>query len=104
MELFDVCLDSLFPAEALVTKSKGSLKERLSRNRQIKLSVKGRKSGKTISMPVWFVLEDEKLYLLPVRGSELNGTGTCFRASPSELMHKERKRNSRRSRSPNPRW
>jgi deazaflavin-dependent oxidoreductase (nitroreductase family) len=46
------------------------LKDRLARYRQIKLSVIGRKSGKTISNPVWFVLEDEKLYLLPVRGSD----------------------------------
>jgi deazaflavin-dependent oxidoreductase (nitroreductase family) len=30
----------------------------------------GRKSGRTISIPVWFVLEGEKLYLLPVRGSD----------------------------------
>ena len=30
----------------------------------------GRKSGKTISIPVWFVLEGEKVYLLPVHGSE----------------------------------
>jgi deazaflavin-dependent oxidoreductase (nitroreductase family) len=30
----------------------------------------GRKSGRTISIPVWFVLEGEKLYLLPVQGSE----------------------------------
>jgi len=30
----------------------------------------GRKSGKTISIPVWFVLEGQKLYLLPVQGSE----------------------------------
>src|SRR5271169_1964019 len=50
--------------------SKDSLKERLARNRQIKLSVIGRKSGKTISIPVWFVLEGEKLYLLPVQGSD----------------------------------
>ena len=28
----------------------------------------GRKSGRTISIPVWFVLEGEKLYLLPVQG------------------------------------
>ena len=46
------------------------LKDRLARYRQIKLSVTGRKSGKMISMPVWFVLEREKLYLLPVRGSD----------------------------------
>ena len=46
------------------------LKDRLARYRQIKLSVIGRKSGKTISIPVWFVLEGEKLYLLPVQGSD----------------------------------
>ena len=46
------------------------LKERLARYRQIKLSVIGRKSGRTISVPVWFVLEGEKLYLLPVQGSD----------------------------------
>lgn len=47
-----------------------SLKERLSRSREISISVIGRKSGRTISNPVWFVLEDDKLYLLPVRGSD----------------------------------
>jgi deazaflavin-dependent oxidoreductase (nitroreductase family) len=50
--------------------SKDSLKERLSRYRQIKISVIGRKSGNTISIPVWFVMEGQKLYLLPVQGSE----------------------------------
>lgn len=30
----------------------------------------GRKSGREISLPVWFVLEGDKLYLLPVQGSE----------------------------------
>ena len=47
---------------------KDDLKARLARYRQMKLSVIGRKSGKTISIPVWFVLEGEKLFLLPVRG------------------------------------
>jgi len=50
--------------------SKNTLMERLSRYRQIQLSVTGRKTGKTISNPVWFVLEGEKLYLLPVKGSD----------------------------------
>src|SRR5712691_11104408 len=54
----------------VVTAPKSSIKERFSRYREIKLSVTGRKSGKTISMPVWFVLESEKLYLLPVKGSD----------------------------------
>ena len=58
----------------------------------------GRKSGRTIAIPVWFVLEGEKLYLLPVRGSETQwyrnvlqnpsiridarGVGSEFRAAP----------------------
>ncbi len=46
------------------------LKSRLARYRQIKISVIGRKSGHTISIPVWFVGEGDKLYLLPVQGSD----------------------------------
>jgi len=46
------------------------LKERLGRYRQIKIGVIGRKSGRRISVPVWFVLEGEQLYLLPVQGSK----------------------------------
>src|SRR3989449_10235827 len=34
------------------------------------ITVTGRKSGRAISIPVWFVLEDDKLYLLPVLGSD----------------------------------
>jgi deazaflavin-dependent oxidoreductase (nitroreductase family) len=49
---------------------KNELNSRLARYRQIRISVIGRKSGKTSSIPVWFVLEGEGLYLLPVRGSE----------------------------------
>lgn len=47
-----------------------ALKDRLSRYREINISVTGRKSGRTISIPVWFVLEEDKLYLLPVQGSD----------------------------------
>jgi len=49
---------------------KNELNSRLARYRQIKISVIGRKSGRTISIPVWFVQEGEKLYLLPVQGSD----------------------------------
>jgi hypothetical protein len=45
------------------------LKEHLARYRQIHLSLTGRTSGKTISIPVWFVVEGETLFLLPVAGS-----------------------------------
>src|SRR5258706_16011980 len=47
-----------------------TLKGRLSRYREINITVTGRKSGRTISIPVWFVFEDDKLYLLPVQGSD----------------------------------
>ncbi|MFZ0761815.1 MAG: nitroreductase/quinone reductase family protein [Candidatus Sulfotelmatobacter sp.] len=50
--------------------SKDNLKERLERRREVKIGVIGRKSGRKISLPVWFVLEGEKLHLLPVAGSE----------------------------------
>src|SRR5690348_4258477 len=46
------------------------LKDRLSRSSEINIRVTGRKSGRTISNPVWFVAEDDKLYLLPVKGSD----------------------------------
>jgi len=53
-----------------VPSPKKTLKERLSRYRQIKISVIGRKSSQTISIPVWSVLDGEKFYLLPVQGSD----------------------------------
>jgi deazaflavin-dependent oxidoreductase (nitroreductase family) len=62
--------ESILPGGVAMTTAKGDLKERLSRYREIKLSVIGRKSGKTISIPVWFVLEGETLWLLPVQGSD----------------------------------
>jgi deazaflavin-dependent oxidoreductase (nitroreductase family) len=78
--------------------SKDSLKDRLARYRQIEITVIGRTSGNTISIPVWFVLDGEKLYLLPVQGSETQwyrnvlknpsirvearGVGAKFQATP----------------------
>ena len=51
--------------------SKRDLKE-LSTANEIDLTVRGRKSGLDISRPVWFVHEDDNLYLLPVQGSDTN--------------------------------
>jgi len=51
-------------------KSTTTLKDRLSGYRQLKLTVVGRKSGKKLSRPVWFVAEGDTLYLLPVSGSD----------------------------------
>lgn len=50
--------------------NRDALKDRLSREKEITISVTGRKSGRTVSIPVWFVLEGETLYLLPVEGSD----------------------------------
>ncbi len=47
-----------------------ALKDRLSRYSEITITVTGRKSGRTISIPVWFVWEDDELNLLPVHGSD----------------------------------
>ena len=47
-----------------------SLKDALSRASEIRISVIGRKSGRTISNPVWFAADQDKLYLLPVKGSD----------------------------------
>jgi len=63
----------------------------LARHREITLTVTGRKSGRAISIPVWFVLEDRKLYLLPVTGSDtqwyrnvLKNPGVHIRADGAE--------------------
>ncbi len=52
--------------------SKGDLHQVLNRASEIRLSVKGRKSGRDIPRPVWFVHEGNTLYLLPVQGSDTN--------------------------------
>lgn len=57
---------------ALNVMSKPDLYQRLDRVYEIGLSVKGRKSGRDIPRPVWFVHEGNTLYLLPVQGSDTN--------------------------------
>jgi deazaflavin-dependent oxidoreductase (nitroreductase family) len=46
-----------------------ALTDRLSKSSEINITVTGRKSGRAISVPIWFVLDGE-LYLLPVQGSD----------------------------------
>lgn len=82
-----------------MTKQHDALKERLARSEELTLTVTGRKSGRKISIPIWFVLEDETLNLLPVQGSdtqwyknvlknpslgiEAGGAKSEFKAAPS---------------------
>jgi len=47
-----------------------ALKSRLSRYCEIKIKVTGRNSGRVVSIPVWFVFDDEKIYLLPGHGAD----------------------------------
>jgi deazaflavin-dependent oxidoreductase (nitroreductase family) len=42
----------------------------LKKANEIEITVTGRNTGKTISLPVWFVHEDDTLWLLPVKGSK----------------------------------
>jgi len=46
------------------------LKNALKNTDEVEITVTGRASGRKISNAVWFVQEDEKLYLLPVKGSD----------------------------------
>ena len=52
--------------------SKADVYQKLDRAYEITLSVKGRKSGRDIPRPVWFVSEGNTVYLLPVQGSDTN--------------------------------
>ena len=47
-----------------------TLQELLSRTRELSITVTGRKSGRAITVPVWFVLDGDQVLLLPVSGSD----------------------------------
>jgi hypothetical protein len=47
-----------------------ALRYALVRRREITIEVTGPTSGRTLSIPVWFALDSEKLHLLPARGSD----------------------------------
>src|SRR5580692_2668252 len=53
-----------------MAKQNDALKSRLAHSHEINIGVTGRKSGRPISNPVWFVLDGDKVYLLPVKGSD----------------------------------
>jgi len=53
-----------------MAKKNDGLVDRLSKASEINITVTGRKSGRAITMPIWFVFENGTLYLLPVKGSD----------------------------------
>jgi deazaflavin-dependent oxidoreductase (nitroreductase family) len=44
--------------------------ELLKKRRQLSITVTGRRTGRAITIPVWFVCEGNALWLLPVYGSQ----------------------------------
>ena len=42
----------------------------LQSTQEVELTVTGRKTGREITIPVWFVLEGDRIYLLPVNGTD----------------------------------
>jgi len=47
-----------------------ALRKALGAVREVTITVTGRRSGRKISRPVWFVEDGDRLYLLPVNGAE----------------------------------
>ena len=47
-----------------------SLMTALKKDKEIDLTVTGRKSGKRLPRPVWFVMKETELLLLPVTGTD----------------------------------
>jgi deazaflavin-dependent oxidoreductase (nitroreductase family) len=80
--------------------------EALKNTDEIEITVTGRKSGRRTSRPVWFVHEGEKLFLLPVKGSDsdwyknilktptmsLNAAGTNWSGEVKPVTDKSRVR------------
>jgi deazaflavin-dependent oxidoreductase (nitroreductase family) len=60
----------LFPAgieEDIVAKD---VRNALEHSKEIEITVTGRRSGRKISNPVWFVRDGEQIYLVPITGSD----------------------------------
>ncbi|MDR7495019.1 MAG: nitroreductase/quinone reductase family protein [Armatimonadota bacterium] len=49
--------------------SSRALRQALRRRKEISITVRGRRTGRRITLPVWFVLDDGTMWLLPVTGT-----------------------------------
>ena len=63
-------------------------KRALASTREVQITVTGRKSGRKISIPVWFVHEADRVYLLPVEGSESDWYKNLVRTPVMDLSAK----------------
>jgi deazaflavin-dependent oxidoreductase (nitroreductase family) len=57
-------------ADNTAMRANEELRRALEVTREIEITVTGRRSGREIANPVWFVQEEDKLYLVPVSGSD----------------------------------
>ena len=74
-------------------------KKALEASPEIELTVTGRTSGREISNPLWFVWEGEKLYLVPVRGSDADWYKNVLKTPTIRLAAGERSSARARARS-----
>lgn len=63
-----------------------ALLKSLRRRKEIKITVRGRRTGRKITLPVWFVLDDSTLWLLPVSGSRSQWFRNLL-ANPTLVIH-----------------
>jgi hypothetical protein len=63
----------------------------LGSTRELEITVTGRKSGRKVSMPVWFVSEGGVLYLLPVTGSDSHWYKNVVRTPTMDLAARGKK-------------
>ena len=63
----------------------------LASTKEVEITVTGRKSGRSISTPVWFVHERGRLYLVPVKGSDSNWYRNILATPTMQISAKGRK-------------
>jgi deazaflavin-dependent oxidoreductase (nitroreductase family) len=59
--------------------------------KEVEITVTGRKSRRSISTPVWFVHEGQKLYLVPVNGTDSNWYKNVLAEPAMQISADERK-------------
>jgi len=78
------------PAPSALRKALGAVEE-------VTITVTGRRSGRKISRPVWFVEDGDRLYLLPVNGAETQWYRNA-RRTPTVSLRARRSRATVRAR------
>jgi len=73
------------------------LRKALEKQEEISITVKGRRTGKAITLPVWFVLVGTTLWLLPVHGSKSQWYKNV-RADPTMTVRAGRNRETLKAR------